>query len=211
MIRFTTLFLIIFTSLLGTPIETLFETLGVANSQEAQEQWSQQGERWTFQDHSEEERSDILSILEEMVSFEIKRASKNHYDYALVLGALYLSVEKRIAHLVDEYSRGVRFDVVVFLTGQRPLHPEKEANFSGTETDMMVEVWSTFPMPEELRALPLMVVDAPPLPERGRPTTESTLYAWLEAAPNPGSCLFISSQPFVNYQDAIIKFVLPES
>jgi len=173
--------------------------------------WIQPGDRWTFQDLAEEKRSDILAVFEEMGWFEAKHASKMHYEYAVVLGALHASVKNRITHLVDTYNRGVRFDAVVFLTGQRPLHPEKESSFSGMETDMMIEVWKTFPLSEELRALPLIVVDAPPLPERGRPTTESTLYAWLDKSPKEGSCLFISSQPFVNYQDAIIKYVLPPS
>jgi hypothetical protein len=173
--------------------------------------WVQSGDRWTFQDVAEEKRSDILAIFEEMGWFEVKYASKKHYDYAVVLGALHASVIKRITHLVDTYNQGVRFDMVVFLTGQRPLHPEKESSFKGMEIDMMLEVWNTFPLPKEVRALPLIIVDAPPIPGRERPTTESTLYAWLDMAPKEGSSLFFSSQPFVNYQDAIIKQVLPSS
>ena len=173
--------------------------------------WIQSGDRWTFQDIAEEKRSDILAVFEEMGWFEAKHASKKHYDYAVVLGALHASVQRRITHLINTYNRGVRFDAVVFLTGKRPLHPEKESSFRGMETDMMIEVWKAASLPKELRDLPLIVVDAPPLPERGRPTTESTLYAWLNKAPKEGSCLFFSSQPFVNYQDAIIKHVLPPS
>ena len=114
-------------------------------------------------------------------------------------------------YLVEEWNRGVRFDTIVFLTGQRPLHPTKEKQFKGTETTMMLQTWDETEMPKALRDLPLIVVDAPPLPERGRPTTESTIYAWLEQKPDPGSSLFFSNQPYVNYQQVVIQSLLPRS
>lgn len=175
------------------------------------QEWIKSGDRWTFRDEFEESRTEIVALLDQMGWFETKQATKMHYKYGVVLGALQPSVEKRINHLIEEWNRGVRFETIVFLTGNRPLHPEKEAAFSGTETDMMLATWESSPLPKDLRALPLVVIDAPPLPERGRPTTESTLYAWLEENPLPGSALFFSSQPYVQYQDAIIQAVLPQT
>ena len=119
--------------------------------------WIQSGDRWTFQDIAEEKRSDILAVFEEMGWFEAKHASKKHYDYAVVLGALHASVQRRITHLINTYNRGVRFDAVVFLTGKRPLHPEKESSFRGMETDMMIEVWKAASLPKDSRDLPLIV------------------------------------------------------
>lgn len=188
-----------------SPLDTLLDTLGVSNAQSLY----QEGERWNFQDRFENKREEILPILEEMGFFEEKRALKNHYHYGVILGALHSTVEKRIELLIQEWNKGVRFDSIVFLTGERPLHPVMEKDFSGTETDMMIETWRLMDIPKKLRALPLIIVDAPPLPERGRPTTESTLYAWLEMNPEPGTALFFSNQPFVMYQDAIIQAVLP--
>lgn len=143
--------------------------------------------------------------------FKTKWATKKHYDYALVLGALHGSVEMRINHIVEEWNRGIRFDTIVFLTGQRPLHVEKEKEFLSLkdEAAMMVYVWETTNMPPELYEIPLTVVDAPPLPLRGRPTTESTVYAWLELSPNPGSILMVSSQPYIGYQMAVLSTLLP--
>ncbi|MCB1110695.1 MAG: hypothetical protein KDK64_06895 [Chlamydiia bacterium] len=173
--------------------------------------WVQQGDRWTFKERFEEEREDIIPLLESMGIFSEKWAQHAHYDYALVLGALHTAVESRMGHLIEEWKRGTRFDQIVFLTGQRPLHQEKEAQFLHlrTETAMMVHVWETLEMPPELRDIPLVVIDAPPLPLRGRPTTESTVYAWLEVNPSPGSVLMVSSQPFIGYQKAILEVLLP--
>lgn len=203
--------LLLFTSLWGNSHEALFEALDVANAAEAHLKWYQKGDRWTFEDRYEERRDEILPLLEALGYFEAKEASKTHYDYAVVLGALHAAVQKRIDHLIAEYNRGVRFDTIVFLTGMRPVHPEKEMGFTGTETTVMIQVWNTTPMSEELRTLPLIIIDALPLPQQGRPTTESTLLAWLEENPKPGSCLFFSSQPHVICQDTIIRYVLPSS
>ena len=175
------------------------------------QEWSQPGDRWTFKERFEDKREDILPILESMGMFSAKWAQHAHYDYALVLGALHASVENRIEHLIKEWKRGTRFDQIVFLTGQRPLHQEKEAQFLSlrTETAMMLHIWETLEMPQELRDVPLVVIDAPPLPLRGRPTTESTVYAWLQVDPSPGTVLMVSSQPFIGYQTAILEVLLP--
>lgn len=175
------------------------------------QEWIQKGDRWTFKDRFEDQRDEIYPVLDSMGMFETKWANEKHYDYALVLGALHGAVEMRIHHIVEEWKRGIRFDNVVFLTGQRPLHLEKEKEFLflKNETAMMVHVWETTEMPPELRAIPLTIVDAPSLPLRGRPTTESTVYAWLELSPKPGSILMVSSQPYIRYQRAVLNTLIP--
>lgn len=175
----------------------------------APQDWIQSGDRWKFAQEFEEKRTEITIHLDGAGWFAPQQASQRHYNYGVILGALHASVQKRITHLIDEWNRGVRFDAMILLTGRRPLHPEKESRFSGTETDMIMETWDRSPLPERLRALPLVVVDAPPLPARGRPTTESTLHAWLEENPRGGTALFFSSQPYVHYQDAVIQAILP--
>jgi len=175
------------------------------------QEWIQKGDRWTFKDRFEDKREEILSVLDSMGMFEAKEATQSHYDYALVPGALHGSVKRRIDHLIKQWNQGVRFNMIVFLTGQRPLHLEKEKAFLPlkTETAMMIYTWEQAKMPLELREVPLVVIDAPPLPLRGRPTTESTVYVWLKHNPKPGSILMVSSQPYVGYQQAILQTLLP--
>lgn len=172
--------------------------------------WIQQGERWTFQDWMEDRREEILPFLKEMGYFDERHATETHYNYAVVLGSLHASVKRRMTFLIEEWNRGIRFDQVVFLTGQRKLHPEKEPfPHLEMETDMMEWTWNQLEMPEELRALPLIVIDAKPHPFRQRPNTMLTVQRWLQDRPLPGSCLVFSCQPYLNYQEQILKMVLP--
>ncbi len=175
-------------------------------------EWFQPGDRWTFKDRFEGERETILPLMKNLGMFAAKHGKRDHYDYGVVLGSLRSTVEKRIGHLIDEWNRGVRFDTVVFLTGQRPLQPKEILDVSlQTETEMMVDVWGYMEMPEELRALPLVVVDAPPLTGRDRPTTACTVDSWLAMTPEEGTLLAFSSQPYVGYQQAVLRALLPET
>lgn len=198
------LFLLPITLFCG-PIETL-ETITDCPSMG----WIQQGERWTFQDWMEDKRDEILPLFDEMGYFKEKRASEKHYTYGVVLGSLYASVSRRMAFLVEEWNRGVRFEKIIFLTGERKLHPEKEPfDHLKTETDMMIWTWEQMDVPTELRALPLVVIDAKPHPFRNRPNTMLTAQVWMKENPKPGSCLVFSCQPYLNYQEQILKMVLP--
>lgn len=203
--RLYVLFLFFF-SLLTADVPTL-ESITRSSPTE----WVQRGDRWNFKGRFEDQREELYPVLEKMGIFDAHWAQKSHYDYAIVLGALKSAVESRMQHLISEWERGVRFDKVVFLTGQRPLHPTKEESLVHlkNETAMMLHVWNALEMPEEMREVPLTVIDAPPLPLRGRPTTESTVYAWLEMEPEPGVALMVSNQPYVGYQQAVLQVLLP--
>lgn len=169
----------------------------------------QTGDRWNFEDRFEDKRETLLPLLDQLGCFDAVQASETHYDYGVVLGALRSSVEKRIGFLIDEWKRGVRFDRIVFLTGKRKLQPKENCNHLDSETEMMRFVWSETEMPEALRLIPLTIVDSPPAFGRDRATTESTVIAWLKMKPTPGHCLIFSSQPYVGYQDAILRTRLP--
>lgn len=174
--------------------------------------WIQQGERWTFENWMEDKREEILPYFVEMGYFDERHASENRYTYGVVLGSLHASVTRRMAFLVEEWKRGVRFEKIVFLTGQRKLHPEKEPfDHLEMEVDMMKWAWEQMDVPAELRALPLIVVDAKPHPFRKRPNTMLTVERWLQDHPKPGSCLIFSCQPYLNYQEQILKMVLPST
>ena len=42
-----------------------------------------------------------------------------------------------------------------------------------------------------------------------RPNTADTIKLWMHANPEPGLSLIISSQPYVHYQDAVLRAYLP--
>lgn len=203
---------------LSSPLVTIFETLEISPDasvetliDQLKERCHQTGDRWNFTHRFEGERDTLLPLLEELGCFQTIQAKNNHYTYAVILGALRSSVQKRIDFLVQEWLRGVRFDHVVFLTGSRKLLPKEECPDLRSETEMMEYVWTQTEMPDALKNLPLIVVNSPPAPGRDRATTESTVFAWLELSPLPGSCLIFSSQPYVGYQDAILRTRLPHT
>lgn len=198
------LVLLLCTHLLFADVESLENLLGSSC-----ESWFQNKERWEFDRRYEDQRDQVLEILETMGFFEQKNPSASHYNYGVVLGSLAPKVQQRMEFLIFQYEQGVTFDHIVFLTGQRPLHPT-ETEFTGQEVDMMIALWQKLSMPQELRDTPLIIVNAPPLPEKGRPTTESTLETWFKSSPNPGTALFVSNQPYVLYQDAVIKSLAPK-
>lgn len=180
--------------------------------EETQKKWYQSGERWDFHDKFEKEAAEILPLIDEMGLFDEKRASFTAYDYCFVLGGLLGNVEKRFTFLIEEYNRGINFETLVFLTGQRPLDfpveklPEESIT---TETEMMNFVWNHIRnLPEGLKTLKPIIVDAPALPVKGRPTTESTVIEWLETKPKPGKVLCVSSAPYIGYQNSVVTSLL---
>ncbi len=176
--------------------------------------WRQTGERWSFENRLEERRNEILPLIDRLEMLRPIHAKQKRYQYGVILGGLASSVKLRIDFLKEEFNKGVRFDALVFLTGERTLHPEKEREYltvARTETELMLKIWEQEELPQELRDLRLIVIDAPPAIGRSRPTTESTIIEWQKTSPNPGSCLFFSSQPYVNYQHAVVKALVPPS
>ena len=44
-----------------------------------------------------------------------------------------------------------------------------------------------------------------------RPATDDTIREWIKQEhPEPGRCLFLSSQPYVSYQDTVVRQALPQ-
>jgi len=148
------------------------------------------------------------------------------YGYAAWPGALVTRAVVRLNDLVNAWDDGVRWEQTIVFGGKRPLQSDKESftqccNSLGlgndrhhefvpiwdgfwpvNELEMMRFIWAAIAMPNELRAIPVIFVDAPmkqsakegsPLV---RPTTEDTAKEWLEGKPNPGSILLSSGAPY---------------
>ncbi len=127
---------------------------------------------------------------------------------------------------------------IVFLTGDRDLFkPEDEGaledcapfnqnpNWQEPKTKPKSEyeaaqwIWQQSDLPETLRLASIIFINAPKTEAKNtqtgqitwnRPTTSGTVKAWLEQdKPKPGTCLAISSQPFVYYQLLTIQKNLP--
>ncbi len=182
-----------------------------------QKHWLQTGkERWEFAQRDEDKRDLLIPIFKDLKIIDTIDACSINYDYALIYGATYSSVIKRMRHLVSQFHRGVRFKQVILLTGQRYLKfSEKEKHLPyQTETEMMLSLWKTMAIPEAMRSLPFVLVDTPQQKRNGtwaRPNTQDTLIEWLKTNPTPGSCLFVSDQPYSGYQDAVARYALSDA
>ena len=86
-----------------------------------------------------------------------------------------------------------------------------------TELEMMEFVWGNKELPQGLQDIEVHLIDAPMKPNPRdsskpfRPTTKDTFIEWQKENPNPGSCLIISSNPFVGRQHLAAKEFVPNA
>lgn len=204
---------------LVSPFKQLLELCGLPSqatpaqaAEFTQEQWRQVGkERWELDDRFNELKSEGLALLREIGCLDPIYAQKMEYEHALVLGGLQSRVQRRLDFLFEEWKRGVRFHTLVFLTGQRAIEPTLENVPDGieSETQMMQYLYRQHPLSQ--LDIPLVIIDAPRPYLGRRPNTADTVHAWLKAHPVQGSCVAISDQPNVGYQEAVLKGILPPS
>ncbi len=199
-------------SALSPPLQDILNLFGV-DAESAQDRWMQKGkERWEFDQRYEYMRP-VAWPLFEKAGFILETApEKRSYDYALVFGALLSSVEKRIAYLAELWKRGIRFDQIVFLTGERPLlFSEKAVCSAEMEREMIEWAYHRSELPKEI---PVLFINAPGKQVDGkwiRPQTADTILEWLKTQPHAGLALAVSNQPYVPYQRAVIESLLPDA
>lgn len=179
----------------------------------SQTYWLQRGlERWDFPQLSENRLSEFTHLFQELGLMDEVGASKTEYTYALLLGSTESNMKERIAFLISEWKRGVRFSCVALLTGERALDPKIEPATGAhtTEAELLMHLWNTMAS-EELQQLPLIIVNSPKREGQTRPTTADTVIDFVASSPQAGSCLAFSSQPFVGYQQSVLKTHLPST
>lgn len=180
--------------------------------------WIQEGkERWQYEYYFEELKEQAMPLMKRLGCVDAIHAQELHYDYAIVMGALLCRVERRLDFLWEEWQRGVRFETLVFLTGQRDIDSKQEPLPEGvdSETQMMIRVYRAHPLSQAAREVPLVIIDTSKqfdnVASLRRPNTSDTIKAWLKTHPQPGRCLAVSDQPFIGYQEAVVKQFLPSN
>ncbi len=179
------------------------------------EHWMQsKKERWEMDIRSEEKKELALPLLRELGCIETLNATEQAYDYALVLGATGPVMQMRLDFLYTQHQNGVRFSQIVLLSGDRKLSPKRDGEYEDleNETQLLCHLFANHPLS---KLVPHSVIDSKQqLLDDGtmrRPTTANTLIDWLETNPPPGKCLALSTQPFVGYQEAVARTVLPST
>lgn len=167
-------------------------------------------ERWQFSEVVVSDPEALRHHFYSLGCFEAVKAQKRHYKYAILLGALRQRMQERLDFLFSEWKRGVRFDAIVLLSGKRELDKERESPPKGvhTEAELFSYLFKQHPLASVSTGVRLSVVDANKVAGINRPTTLNTFHTWLESEPTPGTCLVISNQPYVGYQEAVARYSL---
>lgn len=183
-----------------------------------QERWEIEAPAWL-----KENPTALLSALRTLGMTDAIKPTLDHPDVLCILGSTLGSMTKRL-----HYAKGLLEDTsltpkhLVLLAGERhvtlnvdgsPELLESIAKNHGiplsalTETHLIQEAYNNVGMP---KTLTMTVIDTPKgdLP---RPTTETTvieLSKWLKQHPEYKTIGFVSNQPHVYYQAAVIKEIL---
>lgn len=195
-------------------------------------------ERWQIEDRFADKKKYLMPLLEQLGLVDEVMSEKKSYDYVILLGFIYKRHLVELHYLSKLVQVGISFKNIVLLGSDRPLDPVVEPINdilnpdvtlmplrSGwkqsptvslkTEMDMMKLMFDQFDLPTMVRILPTTFINTPmQRAENGtlrRANTADTIKTWLSTTPTPGNCLFISLQPFIGYQDAVIRTLVPSS
>jgi hypothetical protein len=199
-------------------------------------------EKWALQDNFNPREklnisvtNDISPLISKLGLIDaIEFTSQKFYKYAVVVGGFVSTVKSRISYLKKFWDQGIRFEKIIFLTGQRALHIERDSvkelctdshktipshlqikkdwEFNNkasykTEYDMVKLVYDQLDLPQEMRALPVVFVNAT---SYSFPYRSNCIKTWLETHPEPGDCLAVVNQPYVTALYVAFKNILPK-
>jgi len=154
------------------------------------------------------------------------------YRGALVHGALLPRMRERLAYLVEQWKKGVRFTHLYFLSSARPLDERiewdedvkmfchlKRSDLPKTECQLARKLWESADLPVEMRqAVEVSFIEAPMKRDKEsgallRPTTDDTVAMWLTLQPRPlsGRYLVVSNAPYMNRQDVVMRAAVEEA
>ncbi|MBY0109935.1 MAG: hypothetical protein K2X90_02375 [Candidatus Babeliaceae bacterium] len=191
-------------------------TLQDANSF-AQKKLLRSGERWHEQNNTgisevlQENSAAIIQHLQNLGMIDQIKPQKKQYLYAGVMGALKTTVAKRMAYLQELIDCGLSFDYIVLLGGARPLLQKEKTGLPEhitTEAEMMVYLFNN----SSLKNNKMIIVDAPLVKKPDgtitRPTTDQTLVNFTKIAPQEGSFLVVSNNPYILRQTKVAERIL---
>ncbi|MGZ6254597.1 MAG: hypothetical protein ACXWL5_01235 [Candidatus Chromulinivorax sp.] len=186
-------------------------------------------ERWDIIDLYKERKDQFLKLFDQLQLIDTITPAHKHYDYLLLMGAAAATIEKRIATIIKLAENEIDWDCLIFLGGQRPLtqaeidflkhHYNANDNCPTTETEMMHYIYNHLSSASNklhVKKFKTVTVDVlMKIDKQGvvrRPTTADTVELWMQQEnPKAGSCLVISNQPFIVYQDSITRSLLPKN
>ena len=216
----------------GTPHKKEFDSIV-----DATQRWRRKPdqERWEVADLklSNEQKKKVMGYLEALGLINQLKPDRTHFDYALVLGGTAPRMKGRFQHLIKLWNEGVRFNQIIFLSGQRPTlddidqtemlvadvigsdasEDKKRKARPVTEKEAAEMVYMSTEMPEAMRNIKVdfFSTDRFWLVDRWqRGNTRDSIKNWAASHPKPGSALIVSNQPHLLYQQEVIRQELPK-
>lgn len=174
-------------------------------------------ERWQMENKYEEKRVQLIPHLKNLNMVNEIQPLATRYDYIFILGGLLKRAKARMDYAEELIKKGIRGDIEI-LSSDRTLDPQEEpAEFfkasltkdwiPTTENNMMNWLASNIGSYGHVTAQNSMRPDG----KEKRATTSDTIKRWASIQqPRPGStCLVISNQPLITYQEAVVRTHLP--
>lgn len=187
------------------------------NRQPKQERWEKSPLEWIDRNSDR-----VSSALKTLGFFDSVLPEKTEYDAICILGAAGPTMQNRIKFVEQLVKNGLTTQRIVLLTGERYLTENIDGtaqeladlgrhfgieNQKLTETHLFKYLYEKSGLNGKFK---LIVIDIPQ--KNGcRPTTQTTLEKFLEWQKNNSdvnNVLFISNQPSVKYQQAVIAEVI---
>lgn len=189
--------------------------------------WLRKGERWEKQENKfMAMHGKILSLAKELGYIDKIYPIKMNYNRALLLGSVVSNVKDRIHSMLEAKLDNIQWLKCVILGSNRSLESSTEAslcdqlllknvvaeNYPATETGMIKYLFYK----EYYDRLPQKHQDSDPLfintikPDgKKRVDTIDTIINWLQIDNDCdiGEILVFSNQPFIGYQDQVIKYI----
>lgn len=172
---------------------------------------------------------EFVTLIDSLECLTAKYPSRTKYAHILVHGASVQNMQQRIDFLLEILKTlDTKETDIVFLTGDRDIwESEKEwittrfgeqEQMPTNETEIIAFLWGKSKTKEH-SGLNISFVHSEKQeildPTTGktktrRPNTKDTVIKWLSGNPKPGSCLSVSVQPFVYYQELTMQAALHE-
>jgi len=181
-------------------------------------------ERWEFTSNmnfSLEEKDRVLNLFDSLGFIRKQQPQRSQYTYVCVLSGIVPRMDARLQYLVTLWKQGIRWEHIVFLSGDRLLDERVDhvgnSSIVGAknEAEALAMLWDGMQreekIPRELQQIPITRITAKSIVgEQGtiqRPTTQDTIHQLLQetGTVENASYLFISSQPFVPYQLRVVR------
>jgi len=179
-----------------------------------QKKWLRKKERWLVNELYKHQKKIIFEAMKHLGCIEAIHPQKTEYDYILLLGCPYQKFLIRLGYL-EKILKRITYKQIFILSGHRPLDAQiemplfesKYAFQAKHESEMINTVLKEKSFKKYAHFhLSLPMIDT--ITEIRRPNTEDTVKAWNLLKLPHKRCLIISNQPYVGYQDSVVRTYL---